>query len=50
MTYTFFWQNGSMNQLDGGVSQQWPSVSHTGFLTNPAVSQAVKAAVMQNEH
>jgi triacylglycerol lipase len=50
MTYTFLWQNGSMNQLDGGVSQQWPSVSHTGFLTNPAVFQAVKAAVMQNEH
>lgn len=49
MTYSFLWQNDSINQLDGGVSQQWPSTSHNQFLTDPDVFQAVEAAVIQNE-
>jgi triacylglycerol lipase len=49
MTYTFFWQNDSINALAGGVSRQWPNVSHNAFLTDAEVFDAVKAAVIQNE-
>lgn len=48
MTYTFLWHTDSINQLDGGVSQQWPSTSHNQFLTDPDVFRAVEAAVIQN--
>ena len=50
MTYTFYWQSNSICALDGGVSQQWPNVSHLEFLTNTDVFNAVKTAVQQNEN
>lgn len=50
VSYTFFWHKDDINALAGGVSQQWPNITHNEFKTDREVFTAVKAAVRQHEH